>query len=81
MNKEEKETLKNSLLEIYNINSNINFTIDNYVFPHEIVLKETEKIELIIKKLLKEKNNNLYGNAFYCTHLRLYLNIINTLKP
>ena len=77
MNKEEKETLKNSLLEIYNINSNINFTIDNYVFPHEIVLKETEKIELIIKKLLKEKNNNLYGNAFYCVHLRLYLNIIN----
>jgi len=77
MNKIEKETLKNYLLEIYNINSNINFTIDNYVFPHEIVLKEIERVELIIKKLLKENNNKLYGNLFYCTHLRLYIDKIN----
>lgn len=77
MNKEEKEALKKELLEIYNLSSNINYTLENYVFPHEIVLKEAKKIELIIKKLLKEKNINLYGSAFYCTHLRLYLDIIN----
>ena len=77
MNKEEKEILKKNLLENYNLSSNINYTLENYVFPHEKVLKEAEKIELIIKKLLKEKNINLYGNSFYCTHLRLYLDIIN----
>ncbi len=77
MNKIEKETLKNNLLEIYNINSNINFTIDNYIFPHEILLKEIKRIEFIINKLLKEKNKELYGNSFYCTHLRIYIDKTN----
>ena len=77
MDKEEKETLKNNLLEIYNINSNINFTIDNYIFPHEILLKEIKRIEFIINKLLKEKNKELYGDSFYCTHLRIYIDKTN----
>ena len=77
MNKEEKEILKKNLLENYNLSSNINYTLENYVFPHEILLKEIKRIEFIVQKILKEKNEELYGNSFYCTHLRLYLDIIN----
>lgn len=77
MNNSKKEELINSLLEVYNMNSNVNFTNYNFVFPHEILLKEIKRIEFIINKLLKEKNKELYGNSFYCTHLRIYIDKTN----
>ena len=77
MNNSNNEELINSLLEIYNMNSNVNFTNYNYVFPHKLLIKKIEKVEIIIKKLLKERKNKLYDNSFICTHIRLYIDIIN----
>ena len=77
MNNSNNVELINSLLEIYNMNSNVNFTNYNYVFPHKLLIKKIEKVEIIIKKLLKERKNKLYDNSFICTHIRLYIDIIN----
>ena len=43
LNEEERKKLEEQLINIYNLNSSINYTNPSYVFPHQLILNKLER--------------------------------------
>ena len=89
LNEEKRKKLEEQLINIYNLNSSINYTNPSYVFPHQLILDKLEKY-VKIKKLYDFYRSNFldYGKEKLLLidlekineELSIHYNVLNKLE-